>query len=94
MDPHEGTPVQGVLQTTLIASDGTTTDALSNAMFVMGPEAGKELLATVPRSRGLWILGELESQHLVEWQWQDCAMNDDEQPPASAIKKAKEQQSR
>lgn len=73
MDPRKGTPVQGVLQTTLIASDGTTTDALSNAMFVMGPEAGRKLLATVPDSRGLWILGKVESQRVVQWQWQDCA---------------------
>jgi thiamine biosynthesis lipoprotein len=71
MDPREGVPVKGVLQTTLIAGDSTTTDALSNAMFVMGPEAGNRLLATVPCGRGLWILGDEESEHRVEWQWQD-----------------------
>ncbi len=73
MDPRDGVPVQGVLQATLIAPDGTTTDAFSNAMFVMGPEAGSKLLATVSGARGLWILGEPESQRLVQWQWQDCA---------------------
>ena len=71
MDPRAGKPVQGVLQTTLIASDSTTTDALSNAMFVMGPEAGQQLLASVEQSRGLWILGEPDSQRCTRWRWQD-----------------------
>jgi thiamine biosynthesis lipoprotein len=71
MDPRVGKPVQGVLQTTLIASDSTTTDALSNAMFVMGPEAGQQLLASVEQSRGLWILGEPDSQRCARWRWQD-----------------------
>jgi FAD:protein FMN transferase len=64
MDPRNGTPVQGVLQTTLIAFDSTTTDALSNAMFVMGPQAGSKLIASVAGSRGLWILDKAESQRL------------------------------
>ncbi len=94
MDPRKGTPVQGVLQATLIASDSTTTDALSNAMFVMGPEAGRKLLATVPHSRGLWILGELDSQRLVQWQWRDCAMDGSERTLAPALQKEEVQQSR
>jgi thiamine biosynthesis lipoprotein len=72
MDPRQGAPVQGVLQTTLVACDSTTTDALSNAMFVMGAEAGKKLLATVPHSQGLWIVDAPGSEHRVEWQWEDC----------------------
>ena len=71
MDPREGAPVQGVLQTTLIASDSTTTDALSNAMFVMGAPAGSELIASVTGAHGLWILDEPESLQLVKWRWQD-----------------------
>jgi thiamine biosynthesis lipoprotein len=74
MDPREGTPVQGVLQTTLIASDSTTTDALSNAMFVLGPDAGMKMLATVPDARGLWVLTGPAPQRLAQWQWQDCAL--------------------
>jgi len=93
MDPREGTPVQGVLQSTLVARDSTTTDALSNAMFVMGPQAGKKLLATISNSRGLWILGDLDSQRLVEWQWEDC-MDDSkkEMPPARRRKATVEKQ--
>lgn len=94
MDPRQGTPVEGVLQATLIASDSTTTDALSNAMFVMGAEAGGDLLTTLPYARGLWILGELQSQRIVQWQWRDYATHVNEQPPAVAQQKAKVAQSR
>jgi FAD:protein FMN transferase len=72
MDPRDGMPVQGVLQATLISSDSTSTDALSNAMFVMGPRAGTQLIATAVGARGLWIMDEGESQRLVRWCWQDC----------------------
>src|SRR5262249_27359782 len=72
MDPRSGSPVQGVLQTTLIASDSTTTDALSNAMFVLGPQAAQPLLATIDQARGLWVLGELKSQRRAHWRWEEC----------------------
>ncbi len=93
MDPRTGEPVQGVMQTTLIASDSTTTDALSNAMFVMGPEAGKQLLATLDHSRGLWALNEAgagpESRRWVQWQWQGCPGDDNEQMITVEPQKAK-----
>jgi thiamine biosynthesis lipoprotein len=89
MDPREGTPVHGVLQTTLVASDATTTDALSNAMFVMGPEPGKKLLASVPDSWGMWILGEPEAQRVVEWDSQDSAGDGDNKTFVAAPQKEK-----
>ncbi len=94
MDPRTGAPVQGVLQATLIAPDSTTTDALSNAMFVMGPEAGGKLLATVSGARGVWILGEPESQRLVQWQWQGCAGDGDAQTLVAKRDKGKEREAR
>jgi len=75
MDPRSGRPVQGVLQTCLIATDSTTTDALSNAMFVLGPKAAQQLLGTIDRGRGLWAVGEPESQHWVQWRWTDCSID-------------------
>ena len=69
MDPRTATPVQGILQTTMIASDSTTTDALSNAMFVLGPETGSKLLAGVPDSRGLWVLDVPGRRRVMGWQW-------------------------
>lgn len=74
MDPRTAKPVEGVLQATLIAKDSTTTDVLSNAIFVLGPESGKNLLADVADARALWALEEdrPESQRVVTWQWLDC----------------------
>lgn len=69
MDPRQGTPVQGMLQTTLVAADSTTTDALSNAMFVLGPKAGKKLLAAVAGARGLWIVDDSGCQRIIGWRW-------------------------
>jgi FAD:protein FMN transferase len=71
MDPRSGRPVHGVLQTCLIAADSTTTDALSNAMFVLGPVAGQQLLRTIDEGRGLWVVGEIESQRCEHWRWND-----------------------
>jgi thiamine biosynthesis lipoprotein len=73
MDPRSGRPVQGVLQTCLIATDSTTTDALSNAMFVLGPEAAQQLLGTIDQACGLWAVGEPELPRWVPWRWRDCS---------------------
>jgi len=72
LDPHTGRPVEGMLQTSVIAQDGTTTDALSTSMFVMGPQAGKALLSTYPDAAGFWITGDAASPQLVRWKWPEC----------------------
>ncbi|HVH88907.1 MAG TPA: FAD:protein FMN transferase [Terriglobales bacterium] len=84
MDPRTGVPVEGVLQATLVAADGVTSDALSNAMFVMGSGAGSELLARLAGSRGIWVLNESESQKVVKWNWQ-AHPADIEQIPSPAM---------
>lgn len=94
MDPRLGTPVQGVLQSTLVASDATTTDALSNAMFVMGPEAGKNLLSGLRDSWGLWVLGEPDAQRLIEYDWQEFASEATPETVQSAAALQKEQANR
>ena len=58
MDPRTAKPVEGVFQATLIANDSTITDALSNAIFVLGPESGKSLLADLEDAHALWVLQE------------------------------------
>jgi len=73
LNPHTGRPVEGMLQTSVIARDGTTTDALSTSIFVMGPQAGKELLSTFPGSGGLWITGDTALPTPVRWNWPECA---------------------
>jgi thiamine biosynthesis lipoprotein len=72
MDPRTGAPVQGVLQTTVIAADGTTTEALSKPMFVMGAEEGARFLASFPHVSGLWVVGETASPRVVQWNWRGC----------------------
>ncbi len=72
MDPRTGTPVEGMLQTSVIAADGTTTEALSKPMFVMGTDEGAKYLATFPRVVGLWVTGKIDSPHVVPWNWPGC----------------------
>ena len=71
LDPRTGTPVEGVLQTTLVAADGTTTDALSNAMFVMQPKAACEILETLPGAQAMWVLNAGGTAQVEKWNWPD-----------------------
>jgi thiamine biosynthesis lipoprotein len=69
MDPRTGEPVQGMLQTTVIAPSATDTDALSTAMFVLGPVEGKKLLRDFPGASGLWVLDDAGTPRVVHWHW-------------------------
>ena len=72
MDPRTGEPVEGMLQATVIAADGTTTEALSKPMFVMGTEEGAKYLARFPHVSGLWVTGEIRAPRVVPWNWPGC----------------------
>ncbi len=50
IDPRTGYPARGCRSVTIVGPDTTTTDALSTAVFVMGPEKG---LALVERLKGI-----------------------------------------
>ena len=78
LDPRTGMPVEGVLQTTLIAADGTTTDALSNAAFVIEPKAACEILASVAGVRAMWVLSGGETNQVVKWNWQEAGFGGEE----------------
>ncbi|HWY68981.1 MAG TPA: FAD:protein FMN transferase [Terriglobales bacterium] len=69
MDPRTGEPVQGTLQTTVIAPTGTASDALSTAMFVMGPTAGGKLLESMPNTSAIWITNNINEPHFEQWHW-------------------------
>lgn len=45
LDPRSGRPAEGLLGATVVASEGAEADALSTALFVLGPEPGLRLLA-------------------------------------------------
>jgi thiamine biosynthesis lipoprotein len=48
LSPTDGRPVKGIRSVTIIGPDATMTDGLSTSVFVMGPETGLELIATLP----------------------------------------------
>jgi thiamine biosynthesis lipoprotein len=50
MDPRTLRPVEGRLQATVIAPSATDSDALSNAMFVLGTAGRKRLMHSLPKS--------------------------------------------
>jgi thiamine biosynthesis lipoprotein len=55
LDPRTGNPVEGVVQTTVIAADPELADALSTAMFVLGPKAGLAMLARHKNVEGFLV---------------------------------------
>lgn len=48
IDPATGLSPRGVHSVTVLADDGVTSEALSKALFVLGPERGLALLASCP----------------------------------------------
>jgi FAD:protein FMN transferase len=74
MNPQTGEPVQGVLQTTVITPEATDSDALSTAVFVMGPVTGKRLLQRVRGAKAFWMLGNRQVPRTATWRWpgRDC----------------------
>ena len=73
MDPRTGRPVEGVLQSTLIGSEGAMTDAISNAFFVLGAD-GKELFSAFEGISALSVLADEEAQRILKWNWPDAAV--------------------
>ncbi|OGP17968.1 MAG: hypothetical protein A2V21_307090 [Deltaproteobacteria bacterium GWC2_55_46] len=55
LDPRTGFPSKGTQGVTLTAKDPTTADALSTAVFVMGPEKGMELIERLDGVEGVII---------------------------------------
>lgn len=77
MDPRTGMPVEGVLQSTLIGSQGAMTDAISNALFVVGKE-GKALLMNFGDVSALSVLTDRLGQRILKWNWPDAAVETSE----------------
>ena len=48
LSPATGKSVQGVQSVTIIGEDALTTDGLSTAVFVLGPEKGLEMIESLP----------------------------------------------
>jgi thiamine biosynthesis lipoprotein len=56
VDPETGWPARASRSATVLAPDATTADALSTALFVLGPERGKAVLAAhFPGVEAVWV---------------------------------------
>ena len=55
MDPRTGRPVRGMAGVTVLAPTAVEADALSTALFVLGPEAGAELIRRLPGRAALFV---------------------------------------
>jgi thiamine biosynthesis lipoprotein ApbE len=55
LDPHELKPSDASLSVTIWSADGTLSDALSKAAFVLGPERGLSVVDAMPRTMGLIV---------------------------------------
>jgi len=65
VDPRTGWPVQGVLSVTVAAPNAMDADALSTALFVLGPEKGIRLAEEL-KAKALFVLeGEAEGVKLL-----------------------------
>ena len=65
LDPRSGFPAQALVSVTVIASTCALADALSTAVFVLGPEQGLQLLRQFPDAEGM-LIAERDGE-LVTW---------------------------
>lgn len=72
MDPRTGSPVEGMLQTTVIAPSATDSDALSTALFVLGPERGGRVLDEHAGAAALFVTDKPEPARIVTVRWPDA----------------------
>jgi FAD:protein FMN transferase len=70
MDPRTGVPVEGMAQVTVIAPKATDSDALSTALFVLGPEAGEHVLGERPDAAALFVTDAAGSTRVVKLNWE------------------------
>lgn len=64
LDPKTGYPARGCVSVTIVAPSAMEADALSTAIFVMGPERGMALIQELPEVEGVIIY---EQQGKLKW---------------------------
>ena len=55
INPRTGKPTEGILTVTVIGPDGTLTDGLDTAIFVLGVAEGLELIAHYPEYEAIIV---------------------------------------
>jgi thiamine biosynthesis lipoprotein len=75
IDPHTGYPATASRSVTVWADDATTADAVDDAVFILGPEAGLKLVEATPgvgvvivdKNNKVWVSPRLEGRvHIVD----------------------------
>jgi thiamine biosynthesis lipoprotein len=69
IDPRTGRPVEGMLQTSVIAPEATDSDALATAVFVMGPENSARLLNSVAGTSAIFVTDKTGVGRVVRVRW-------------------------
>lgn len=69
MDPRTGRPVEGMLQTTVITPEATDSDALSTAVFVMGPQQSARLLDRITGAAAVFVTDKTGVDRIVGIHW-------------------------
>jgi thiamine biosynthesis lipoprotein len=69
IDPRSGRPSEGVTQVTVTAPTATESDALSTAMFVMGPGAAQEFLEAHQEFQALMVLDRAGDGRVIRLDW-------------------------
>lgn len=84
LDPRTGAPAEsGPASLTVLASDATTADALSTALYLLGPDQAAATLARFPRAAALFIIGDRpDTVHLITF---NLGPDDFEPVPGLAI---------
>jgi alpha-L-fucosidase len=69
IDPRTGRPAAEMMQVTVMASTATESDALSTAMFVLGPEGATDLLDGDVGVNALLVLAQKSNHRVVALEW-------------------------
>jgi FAD:protein FMN transferase len=66
-DPRTGWPARGAVSVTVLADDPIDADCLTKVVFVLGPEGGREFLASRADLRGAIVTEPEPGQLHIEW---------------------------
>ncbi len=58
INPKTGKPARVVQSATVIAPTAELADVLATAVFILGPEKGREILKSFPKCRAIWVLND------------------------------------
>jgi thiamine biosynthesis lipoprotein len=68
MDPRTLRPVEGRLQATVIAPSATDSDALSNAMFVLGVKGRRRMMHALPAADAALVVLRDGAEERYRWE--------------------------